>query len=88
MQKKSYKQTGIRLPEELITGLKREARRNGVSFNAYVESILQEELDSVIPYIDPNRDISPDLLFMGETVELPSQEEIDADPRLQAILAQ
>jgi hypothetical protein len=85
MQKGSYKQTGIRLPEELIAGLKRKARRKGLSFNAYVESVLQEDLRGEIPFIDTARPIARELLAANYP-PLPSQAEINADPRLQAIL--
>ena len=85
MQKKSYKQTGIRLPEELIAGLKRKARNKGLSFNAYVETVLRDDLKEEIPVIDTSKPIAQDLLA-SVYPPLPSEEEINADPRLQAIL--
>ena len=35
-----------------------------------------------MPYIDPNQKINPKLLSMAGTIPMPSQEEIDSDPRL------
>ena len=86
MQKRVYKQTGIRLPEETIHLLKRKAARKGVSFNAYVESVLNQDVREEIPYIDPNAPIDPEILALSGRWPAPTQEEIDADPRLQAIL--
>lgn len=82
-----YKQTGIRLPEDLIGSLKRKASRKGVSFNAYVESVLQKDVWDEIPYIDPNMETSPEILALEGTYPVYTQEEIEADPRLEHILA-
>lgn len=86
MRTRVYKQTGIRLPEEMIGQIKRKAARKGVSFNAYVESVLEQDIREEIPYIDPNAEISPEILALAGRWPAPTQEEIDADPRLQAIL--
>lgn len=37
-----------------------------------------------IPYIDPNDEINPSLLSMAGTLNVPSQEELESDPRLAA----
>ena len=86
MRTSVYKQTGIRLPEEMIQSLKRKARREGLSFNAYVEMVLEKDLKYEIPYIDPNMEIDPEFLNMFGSAPHYTQEEIDADPRLQHIL--
>lgn len=39
-------------------------------------------MESTLPYIDPNQKINPKLLSMAGTIPMPSQEEIDSDPRL------
>lgn len=85
MRTNTYKQTGIRLPKSLINSLKRKACRKGVSFNAYVESVLQEDLKYDIPYIDPNKEIDPEILALSGRWPAPTQEELDSDPRLQHI---
>ena len=76
------KQTEIRLPENLIIQLKKKARSRGISFNAYVQHVLTEDVNSDIPYIDPNDEISPSLLSMAGTISVPSREELESDPRL------
>lgn len=87
MNTQTYKQTGIRLPEELITVLKKNAKNRGVSFNRYVEYVLNKDAEtSLPPYIDPHEKINPDILSMAGTIPMPSQEEIDSDPRLKAAL--
>lgn len=88
MGKGTYKQTGIRLPESLIENLKRKASRKGVSFNAYVESVLQDDVRYEIPYIDPNKEIDPEILALSGRIPAPTQEELDADPRLRAIFGE
>ena len=55
MNTQVQKQTGIRLPENLIIQLKNKAKSHGVSFNAYVQHVLTEDVNSDIPYIDPER---------------------------------
>ena len=85
MRTNTYKQTGIRLPEDLIRSLKHTASRKGISFNAYVESVLQEDVRYEIPYIDPNKEIDPEILALSGRWPAPTQEEIDSDPRLRAI---
>lgn len=85
MRTNTYKQTGIRLPEDLIRSLKYKASRKGISFNAYVESVLQEDVRFEIPYIDPNKEIDPEILALSGRWPAPTQEEIDSDPRLRAI---
>ncbi len=88
METRNYKQTGIRLPEELITGLKRKAKSKGMSFNAYVESVLEEDIKAEIPYIDPDEEIDSDILALSGILKMPSRMEIEVDPRLKTILTQ
>lgn len=84
MNTQTHKQTGIRLPENLITKLKKKARSHGISFNAYVEHVLAEDVNQDIPYINPEDEVSPTLLSMAGTITVPSQEELESDPRLAA----
>lgn len=86
MSTQTHKQTGIRLPENLIMVLKKKARSRGVSFNRYVEYVLNRDAETILPYIDPDDKINPELLSMAGTIPMPSQEEIDSDPRLKAAL--
>lgn len=41
-KKQEKEQTTIRLPEELVEGLKQEAEKRGMSFNAFLVMILNE----------------------------------------------
>lgn len=82
MNTQVQKQTGIRLPENLIIQLKNKAKSHGVSFNAYVKHVLTEDVNSDIPYIDPDEEINPSLLSMAGTITVPSREELESDPRL------
>ena len=84
MNTQVQKQTGIRLPENLIIKLKKKAKNHGLSFNAYVQHVLTKDVNSDIPYIDPNKEIDPSLLSMAGTVIMPSKEELESDPRLAA----
>lgn len=84
MNTQVQKQTGIRLPENLILQLKKKAKSHGISFNAYVQRVLTEDVNSDIPYIDPSDEINPALLSMAGTLIVPSREEIESDPRLAA----
>ena len=82
MNTQTQKQTGIRLPENLIIQLKKKARSRGISFNAYVQHVLTEDVNNDIPYIDMNDEISPFLLSMAGTISVPSREELESDSRL------
>lgn len=82
MNTQTRKQTGIRLPENLIIQLKKKARSRGISFNAYVQHVLTKDVNNDIPYIDMNDEISPSLLSMAGTIPVPSREELESDPRL------
>ena len=82
MRTQTYKQTGIRLPENLIVVLKKKAKSHGISFNAYVEGILTENTKSDVPYINPDEAVNPLLLSMAGTIPEPTRDELDNDPRL------
>ncbi len=82
MNTQTQKQTGLRLPENLIIQLKKKARNHGISFNAYVKYVLTKDVNNDIPYIDMNDEISPSLLSMAGTISVPSREELESDPRL------
>ena len=62
-----------------------KAKGKGISFNAYVESVLRESIGEEVPFIDSGRPVPTQLLF-DDYPELPTREEVLEDPRLQAIL--
>ena len=78
----THKQTGIRLPENLIQALKKKAKNQGLSFNRYVESVLMKDAEIEIPHIDPEEEISSELLSLSGTIPMPTKEEIATDPRI------
>lgn len=59
-----------------------------IFFNRYIKSILNKDMESTLPYIDPNQKINPELLSMAGTIPMPSQEEIDSDSRLKEALGE
>ena len=78
-------QTTIRLPKELMDRVKRQARREHRSFNSYVEHTLDKSTELVFPKLKPEDFIISDEIksLAGSTHFVrPSQEELDADPRL------
>ena len=78
-------QTTIRLPKELMERVKRQARREQRSFNSYVEHTLDKSTELVFPKLKPEDFIiSDDIKRLSGSVHFvrPSQEELDADPKL------
>ena len=78
-------QTTIRLPRELMDRIKIQARREHRSFNSYVEHTLDKNTDLIFPKLKPEDFIISDeikSLAGSSTFIRPSQEELDADPRL------
>ena len=78
-------QTVLRLPPELMERVKRSARKEKSSFNSYVEHTLDKNTDLIFPKLKPEDFIISDeikSLAGSSTFVRPSQEELDADPRL------
>lgn len=51
-------------------------------------NVQTQDIKEEIPYIDPNAPIDQEILAISGTAPVYTQEEIDADPRLQAIIGQ
>lgn len=81
-------QTGLRLTPRLLTKLKKNANKEGKTFNRYVEEVLERSVMSDTPKLN-REDFIPDddLLSLGKTIPAFTQEEIDRDPRLSCILS-
>ncbi|MBO7644539.1 MAG: Arc family DNA-binding protein [Bacteroidales bacterium] len=77
-------QTTIRLPKELVERVKRQARREHRSFNSYVEHTLDKSTELVFPKLKPEDFIISDEIknLTAKHYQRPSQEELDADPKL------
>lgn len=76
-------QTVLRLPNELYLRVKRSAKEQHRSFNSYVENVLDRATALEFPKLGPDFKISDEILALkGSGFKRPSQEVIDADPKL------
>ena len=72
----------------LLERLKRKAKAEHKTFNGYVEGLLERALEPVFPrlrredYMEPDPKLEELSKTLGEMVPPPTQEELDADPRL------
>ena len=80
-RKKPSIQTAFRIPEELLSRVKREARRRGTSVNAFVLDVLDRETRVEWPKYKVSQEIL-DLQCVDQLRE-PTPEEFAADPRLE-----
>lgn len=79
-------QTVLRISPELMRRVKYKARQVDVSVNAYIEDVLREAVMPRIPKLPEDFEIDPVIKSLSGIIPAPSQEEIDADPRLAYIL--
>lgn len=82
-------QTGLRLSPTLIARLKLEAKRNHMSFNGYVENLLDNTTMPRLPKLE-RKDYLPsrEILQLGSTIPAFTQEELDNDPKLVYLLSE
>jgi len=81
-------QTAFRLREDVLSGVKREAKRRGMSVNAYVEQTLERETRIEWPKLPKNFTASQEILdlqIIHDWVD-PTPEELEEDPRMASIL--
>lgn len=81
-------QTAFRLRQDVLSGVKREAKRRGMSVNAYVEQILERETRIEWPKLPKNFTASQEILdlqIIHDWVD-PTPEELEEDPRMASIL--
>lgn len=79
-------QTVLRVTPELMARLKYKAAQVGLSVNAYIEGILQEAVMPQIPRLPQNFEISPLVHSLSGSIPAPTQEMLDADPKLAYIV--
>ena len=81
-------QTAFRLRPSLIARLKREAEKEHESLNSYVENVLERHVELEWPKIPADFKVSDEILSLAciKGWKEPTQEELDADPRLAHIL--
>ncbi len=74
----------IRLRPELMARAKRQAKKEHLSFNAFVEKTLARAVEPEWPILPPDFKVSEEIrsltCILGNW--RPTQEELDADPRL------
>lgn len=81
-------QTGLRLDPMLLERLKRKAKAENKTFNGYVEGLLEKALEPVFPrlrredYLESDPELEALIRELSQMVLPPTQEELDADPRL------
>ena len=80
--------TIIRLRPDVMAQAKRRAKKEKLSFNAYVEKVLDRETRLEWPVLPPDYKVSEEILQMSGCIPMPSREEIEADPRLAHILGE
>jgi len=81
-------QTAFRLRQDVLSGVKREAKRRGMSVNAYVEQTLERETRIEWPKLPKNFTASQEILdlqIIHDWVD-PTPEELEEDPRMARIL--
>ena len=79
-------QTAFRLPESLISRLKRKAAKEGISVNSFVERTLDKATELDWPAIPKGYILEDNLSETQCCLGMPSKEEIEADPRMAHIL--
>lgn len=81
-------QTAFRIPEELLSRVKREAKRRGTSVNAFVLDVLDRETRVEWPKLPKDYKVSQEILDLQCVKEWkePTEEELREDPRMAAIL--
>ncbi|MBR6053969.1 MAG: toxin-antitoxin system HicB family antitoxin [Bacteroidales bacterium] len=79
-------QTAFRLPESLIWRVKREASKEGISVNRFVERAIAQATELDWPVIPEDYELEDNLSETQCCLGMPSREEIEADSRMAHIL--
>lgn len=77
----------IRLQPGLMERAKRRAKQENLSFNAYIERLLEQDSRLEWPTLPADFKVSEEILgFQIDGWKEPSKEELEADPKLSHIL--
>ena len=77
----------IRLQPGLMEKAKRRAKQENLSFNAYIERLLEQDSRLDWPTLPADFKVSEEILgFQIDGWKEPSKEELEADPKLAHIL--
>ena len=79
-------QTVLRIRPELMARLKYKAAQVGLSVNADLEGVIQEAVMPRIPKLPKDFEISPLVKSLNGIIPAPTQEMLDADPKLAYIV--
>lgn len=73
----------LRIPQQLYSQLKHNAKRKNLSLNAYVEQELVLIAKPKLPKLPKDFQADPVLASFSGLMHTPSQEELDKDPKLE-----
>ena len=77
----------LRLRPEVMERAKRKAKQQKMSFNAYVEQVIERDLRPEMPVLPNDFEVSEEIMhFSVNNWTEPSKEDLAADPRLAHIL--
>ena len=79
-------QTVIRLPAELMARLKYQARREKMSFNAFVERTLEESTHVKMPALPELTEEDRTWAAKYKIIPSPTPEQLEDDPKLAYIM--
>lgn len=78
-------QTAFRFSEDLLERIKREAKKRGISLNAYVADVLDRETRVEWPHLPKDYKVSQEILNLRcvDKLREPTPEEFAEDPKLE-----
>ncbi len=86
METRTKIQTVIRIRPEVMERVKYQARGNKMSFNAFVESILDQATKVSIPKLSKEIELDPLVKSISGAIPAPTPEMLEQDERLAHLL--
>ena len=75
-------QTIVRLRPELMARVKRASKRENRSVNSFIEHTLEKATGLEFPKLPKDFKVSDEILSLGGTIAVPTQEMLDKDAKL------
>ena len=75
-------QTILRLRPELLARVKRASKRENRSVNSFIEHALEKATGLEFPKLPKDFKVSDEILSLGGTIAVPTQEMLDKDAKL------
>ena len=75
-------QTIVRLRPELMARVKRASKRENRSVNSFIEHTLEKATGLEFPKLPKDFKVSDEILSLGGTIGVPTQEMLDKDAKL------